>query len=115
MKYKNILVVLFSIVFLSSFVLAATAAPTDVIFNNNFSAHWDEGTFFVNWTAGVPEVDPVVNYSIYAIVGGVAVQKQWNNSVLGFNYSSATEEILLLLLRQLMPQETELTLVHLRI
>ncbi|MBU4308808.1 MAG: hypothetical protein KJ566_03360 [Nanoarchaeota archaeon] len=70
------------------FVLAAIVAPTDLIFNNNVTSDYDEGNFFVNWTAGGTDE---VNYTIYISSNNTLYSSPKNNSVLGYSFSNTTE------------------------
>ena len=44
-------------------IFAAPNAPTNLVFNNNATPNYDEGTFTLNWTSGAGDAES--NYSIY--------------------------------------------------
>ena len=83
MKNQKYLFVLGISLFLIAFVLAASTA-TDLIFNNNVTSSYDEGAFFVNWTAGG---DVAANYSIYVFSNNSFYLKADNDSVTGYSFS----------------------------
>ncbi|MBU2052627.1 MAG: hypothetical protein KJ721_00080 [Nanoarchaeota archaeon] len=89
---KEILIIgtfIFSIVILSMFfVLAAVAAPTGLIINQNVTPLYDEGNFTVNWTAG--GVDQA-NFTIYIYADGVLYTTDTNDSISGYSFSNTTE------------------------
>ncbi|MFH1365116.1 MAG: hypothetical protein ABIH28_00850 [archaeon] len=93
MKNKNILIILFSIVFLTFlvFILAASGIPTALTFGQNTTSNYDEGTFAVNWTKGAG--DDISNYSIYISndSGSTWFKKGVNDSETGYSYTNNTE------------------------
>lgn len=82
----------FVVVFLVliTFVLAAASAPTGLIFNNNATSSYDEGSFFVNWTSGGGG-DAEANYSIYLFSNDSFYLKADNDSIIGYSFSNTTE------------------------
>ena len=84
--------ILFSVllVFLLAFIIAAPTAPTGLVFNNNVTAVYDEGNFFLNWTAGGGG-DIVANYTIYIFAGNVLFSTPGNDSTTGYVFSNTTE------------------------
>lgn len=74
-------------------VMAAPGAPTGLIFNNsqNNTANYDnDGTVFLNWTAGAG--DAPVNYTIFIKVGsGSPFTTSKNTSATGFRFTNTTQ------------------------
>ena len=85
---KYLFVFAFSL-FLIGLVYAASGAPTGITFHNNATNNYDEGSFFVNWTAGAG--DAVSNYSIYVFSNNTFYLKATNDSVTGYSFSNTTE------------------------
>src|SRR3989339_390338 len=52
-------------------IFAAPNAPTNLVFNNNATPNYDEGTFTLNWTSGAGDAES--NYSIYGFSNGVCL------------------------------------------
>ena len=75
------------LIFFIGFVFAVSTA-TNVIFSNNVTSLYDEGSFFVNWTAGG---DVAANYSIYIFSNNTFYLKANNNSATGYSFSNTTE------------------------
>ncbi|MCK5149671.1 hypothetical protein KAJ87_01990 [Candidatus Pacearchaeota archaeon] len=72
------------------FVLAAAAAPTDLIIEQNVTSLYDEGVFTVNWTPGGGDVE--ANYTIYIWMNDNYVSgTEKNNSNFGYSWSNTTE------------------------
>jgi hypothetical protein len=80
----------FICVFALSFVIAtAVVAPTDLIFEGNTTAFYDEGEFSLNWTSGAGEVEE--NYTVFIYVDGTVFNSSLNDSETGYHFSNATE------------------------
>jgi len=88
MRNDKILIFLFSVVLLTSFV-QAVVAPNGLVFGRNATAVYDKGNFSLNWTAG--DADPAINYTLYVYADGVLYKKDWNSSVTGYNFDNWTE------------------------
>ncbi|MBS3064711.1 MAG: fibronectin type III domain-containing protein, partial [DPANN group archaeon] len=80
--------ILFSIICIY-LILAAPNAPTNLVFNNNATPNYDEGTFTLNWTSGAGDAES--NYSIYVFSNGSNYLIASNNSVTGYSFSNTTE------------------------
>ena len=80
--------ILFSIICVY-LILAAPNAPTNLVFNNNATPNYDEGTFTLNWTSGAGDAES--NYSIYVFSNGSNYLIASNNSVTGYSFSNTTE------------------------
>ena len=92
---RKFLLYVFSAIFIFgtlAIVSAASNAPTDLTISNNVTLAYDEGTFFVNWTAPVGG-DDVNNYTIYVSNDGGTTfnNKSINNSETGFSFSNTTQ------------------------
>ncbi|MBU2612710.1 MAG: hypothetical protein KKB62_03245 [Nanoarchaeota archaeon] len=72
-----------------AFVLAAPSAPTDLIFNNNATADYDQGNFFLNWTSGGGDAE--ANYTIYLFSNNTLYATAQNGSATGYVFSNTTE------------------------
>ncbi len=74
------------------FVLAAAFAPTDLDFNNNITAIYDEGNFSLNWTAGGANE---TGYHVYIWVNDSSTVVLWkgeaNDSLTGYSFNNWTE------------------------
>lgn len=89
MKKLNSLFLIFAIfafVFLG-FALAAPTAPSSLTFQNNATAHYDEGSFTLNWSASTQ----AVNYTIYIFSNNSFYKTASNNSVTGYSFSNSTQ------------------------
>jgi len=84
---KEGFIFLLGVIFLTLTVLAASTV-TKVIFNNNATSSYDEGSFFVNWTPGG---DVAANYSIYIFSNDTFYLKATNDSETGYSFSNTTE------------------------
>ncbi|MFH1521845.1 MAG: hypothetical protein ABIF18_02710 [archaeon] len=79
------------VVLVSVFVLAASVAPTDLVFDKNTTLEYDkEGNFTVNWTTGGGDE---VNYTIWlSIDGGTSwFASEDNDSATGYSFSNSTD------------------------
>ncbi len=74
---------------LAIFVLATAAiAPTNVVFNNNVTSLYDEGSFIVNWTNATTDT----GYTIYIWMNDVLVNTTAsNNSATAMTFVNSTE------------------------
>jgi hypothetical protein len=88
MREKVVLVSLFLFIFLAFFV-QAVIAPTDLIFSENVTSIYDEGSFNLSWAAG--DLDSVLNYNIYVYSNGILYLKDINNSISGYSFDNFTE------------------------
>lgn len=70
------------------FVLAEIASPIDLIFSNNATSDYDEGSFVVNWTAGGSDE---VNYTIYIFSNNTLYDFPKNTSATEYSFSNITE------------------------
>jgi len=81
----------FLIILVGIFVMAGSLPPTDIDFNRNTTATFDNnGDFDVNFSAGGD--DPAMNYSIYISIDGETsiFKKGVNDSLTGFTFINAT-------------------------
>lgn len=81
--------VIFSTLLIIPLVSAAPGAPTGLMINQNVTAVYDEGTFFVNWTKGGD--DTTANYTIYIAADGNHFLTAPNNSATGYSFSNTTQ------------------------
>ena len=75
------------VVLLAGFVFAAST-PTNLIFNNNASADYDEGSFFVNWSVSG---DSAVSYILYIFANNNLFTTSMNDSISGYSFANTTE------------------------
>ena len=73
-------------------ILAAAAAPIDLIINNNVTVLYDEGNFFVNWTSGGGG-EAEGNYTVHLWKDNqyVNATANANNSVTGYTFGTSVE------------------------
>jgi PGF-pre-PGF domain-containing protein len=75
------------VLFLICSVLAApTSVPSDLDFNLNITAIYDEGNFSLNWTGGT-----LTNFTIYIFADNTLYKKAWNDSETGYSFNNWTE------------------------
>lgn len=88
MREKVILVSLFLFIFLIFFV-QAVIAPVDLLFSENVTSIYDEGSFNLSWAAG--DLDSVLSYNIYVYSSGILYLKDSNSSISSYAFYNQTE------------------------
>jgi hypothetical protein len=73
----------------SYIIVINTHPPSNLVFSNNVTADYDEGTFKLNWTSG--GLSNTVNYTIYIYNGTTHYASVPNNSAAGYSFSTTLE------------------------
>ncbi len=88
MNSRSVVLFVLLLVMVLPLFSADLSAPTSLLFSNNVTSAYDEGSFFLNWTAPAGSVS---EYYIYTYADDVLFSRSSNDSTTGLVFTNATE------------------------